>query len=228
MLNKEVRLINVTKAFNLFVYELSDLESYKGIYVYCLQESVNDGIISSIEGVTNEETLLEFEKTGLFKNKLKYKLVDVKELTESLHKTSRTVDISCYVKKPYTDNIVIEDIKDFALIINTCGVIKDYIGTYHAIGHPFNSNNGISENNYNLEELLDVLKKRDDIIFMSSDKIVKIPYHNRLKGKEKTILFLWYPSEADYNTCIKEFGAYGTFNWSEVPEKFFGVKKIKH
>ena len=227
MLNKEVRLINVTKQFNLFVYELSNLENYKGIYVYCLQESFNGEIISSIEGVTNKESLVKFEETGVFNNYLKYKLVDAKKISESLLLPSRTVSISCYVKNPYTNNIVIEDINDFALIINTCGVIKDYIGTYHAIGHPFNSNNGISENNYNLEELLATLKKRDDIVFTGKGKIIKIPYYNRLKGREKTIPFLWYPSEEDYAKCIKEFGAYGTFNWSEVPEKFFGIAKLK-
>jgi alpha-L-fucosidase len=113
----------------------------------------------------------------------------------------------------------------YALLTYTHGKLNDYIGSYHSDAYYFDDYSyDITDSYYDLEELLEVLKKRSDVVLFKGGKngnIIKRPYAH---GKGNTIKFLWIPSEDDYKKCIMDSGY---LSLDTVPEKIFGVKKLR-
>lgn len=229
MWSDEAQVRVVKKEVKLFFNKLSSLEEYAGLYVYKLEESINGKVISTEEGVTLEKDLDVFSETGVFSNTFKYKLVDVEKMNSGLRKSCHAVSDDSYIINPYEKEIEINVSKKYALIIDKLNkepLIKDYIGTYHAVGYTMDYYMGdIIDYFYDLPELLSVLKQRDDIVFEKSGRIINIPYKSSRGQKQKTIIFKWFPSEEDYNKCLVNSGA---FYRGLAPERVFGVKKIKH
>lgn len=62
----------------------------------------------------------------------------------------------------------------------------------------FHFTGAITNRYYDLEEVLEILKKRNDIKFIDDDKILQIPYYNANPEEYQYLSFLWIPSDEDF------------------------------
>lgn len=225
--DKEVLL---AKEERFKVRNISELEVYQGVFIYKLETFYNGNLLSEKQGVTNQETIDNYLATGEFKNDFGYNLVDVETMKKALkdHKT-RYLGEDTYVLTPYDDGIVVDETVKHALIKDNLlynRTIDDYIGTYHTIGIYMDYIYAkITEKHYDLNELLAVLKERDDIHFINGPKIEDIPYYNATDDEMRTIEFLWYPNEEEYNKYLRDTGMFGP---AAIPTKVFGVNRKKY
>lgn len=228
-------MIKMTKEFvlakeeRLTIREISDLEVYGGVFVYKLETFYKGKLLDEKQGVANIEVIDNYLETGEFKNTFGYLLTDVAKMETALkYPKTRYLDKDCYVLAPYDDGIVIDETLKHALIKDNLlynRTIDDYSGTYHTIGIYMDYNYAkITEKHYDLNELLAVLKERDDIHFINGPKIDDIPYYNATNKEMQTIEFLWYPTEEEYKMYLKDGGTFGP---ATIPTKVFGVKRRK-
>lgn len=224
MMWTERDVIAVKKEEKLYIHKLSDSKELQGVFAYKLDVCFAGKVLSSYEGITTNDVITNFVNTGVFKNTFGYELVVLELLEKSLmNQKERSIPDECYILDPYTQNIQFEKNK-YALIkdrIGLDGTINDFLGIYHSVGvHMDYLTGNISESHFDLEELLEILKKRDDIVFIKGAKIENIPYYNAEEGRSKTINFIWYPKEEDYNKCLNENGYFKAGN---APTKVFGL-----
>ena len=193
MWNEEEDVIVIAKEEKLYVHKLSDSEELRGVFAYKFDVCYEGKVLSSREGIITNSELNLFVNDGVFKNTFGYELVDVEMLEKALRDPKlRGVPENCYILKPYTTNIKF-DKNTHALIkdrIGYDGTIDDFLGVYHSIGvHMDYINGNISESHYDLEKLLEVLKNRDDVVFVKDAKIEQIPYYNNEEGRSRDYKF---------------------------------------
>ena len=231
----ETKKVVLPSETHLYTRKLSDLKEFKDILVYKIDKVFNGKVLETHQGVTTVSVLKKYSETGIFKNTFKYKLVDLDERMDLLKKPKKVYIDDFSIEDPFTENIEIVDNKKYALLTYVKGKLTDYIGSYHAEAYYFGSYHAeayyfddfyhdITDSYYDLEELLEVLNKRSDVVLFKggkNGKIIKRPYAH---GKGKTIKFLWIPSEEDYKKCLSESGY---LSLETVPEKIFGVKKLR-
>lgn len=220
----------LAKEERLTIRELSDLEVYNGVFVYKLETFYKGKLLDEKQGVADLEVLDTYLETGEFKNTFGYLLTDVAKMETALKDPkTRYLNEDCYVLAPYDAGIVIDETLKHALIHDNLlynRTVDDYIGTYHVIGIYMDYiYAGITEKNYDLNELLTVLKERDDIHFINGPNIDEIPYYNATEEEMQTIEFLWYPTEEEYKTYLKDGGTFGA---DTIPTKVFGVKRKEY
>lgn len=225
----------LTKEEHLYTRTISDMKKFEDILAYKIDTVYNGNVLATKQGLTTATELREYEKTGVFEGVFKYKLVDAKKFDENLKDRRNRHKINeAYIKDVYDCGIVIDKTKKHALIWNDLknDKVTDYIGTYHAkcvvfdyIGTDVGINDGrITENVYDLDNLLEVLKKRDDIIFMDGPKKEFIPYYNATKKEKETINFIWTPKEEDYKKCLT---SNNVFRAAMAPTMVFGVNILE-
>ena len=221
----ETKKVVLPSETHLYTRKLSDLKEFKDILVYKIDQVFNGKVLETHQGVTTVSVLKKYSETGIFKNTFKYKLVDLDERRDLLKKPKKVYIDDFSIEDPFTENIEIVDTKQYALLTYTHGKLFDYIGSYHAEAYYFDDfSHDITDSYYDLEELLEVLNKRSDVVLFKggkNGKIIKRPYAH---GKGKTIKFLWIPSEEDYKKCLSESDY---LSLETVPEKIFGVKKLR-
>ena len=228
--NKEHE-ISLKKESKLSVRKISPLKEFADLYAYCKYEYYNGVLIGKDEGIITQEGLVKFVERGSLKEYFNFNLVDVELMHKYLKDPSiRNLPEDCYIEKPYSQNIVIEDINKYAFIKDRIGLdgdIVDYIGTYHAVGVQMGYIKGnITDKEFDLKKLLEALKKREDIIFVNGAKIEPITcQYGYNEDEHETINFIWLPSEEDHEKCIDY---YGNFNVYDAPEKVFGVKRYNN
>lgn len=224
MMWTERDVIAVKKEEKLYIHKLSDSKELQGVFAYKLDVCFAGKVLSSYEGITTNDVITNFVNTGVFKNTFGYELVVLELLEKSLmNQKERSIPDECYILDPYTQSIQFEKNK-YALIkdrIGLDGTINDFLGTYHSVGVRMDYLTGnISESHFDLDEFLELLKNRDDIVFLKEAKIENIPYYNAEECRSKTINFIWYPKEEDYNKCLNENGYFKAGN---APTKVFGL-----
>ena len=229
MWNEEENVIVVEKEEKLYVHKLSDLEELQGVFAYKLEVYYAGKVLSTTEGLTNEAVIDKFATTGVFRNTFGYELVVVDLMGKALQDQKvRNLPDDCYIFNPFTKNIKIDKDHTYALIkdkIGYDGTVDDYLGKYHAIGVHMDYINGhITEADYDLAELLTILKNRDDVVFLIEAKIEMIPYYNADEDRNETINFIWYPKEEDYKKCVVN----NHFKVDLAPTKVFGVERKEY
>jgi hypothetical protein len=105
------------------------------------------------------------------------------------------------IDNPYT---YIENNTDWGLysISFSSNSIYDYNKEELPKGIYFDYINGhISNDVFDLEDMLEKLQKRKDIKFAKDeDKILEIPYYNRERDRNRYLKFIWTPNKEDYDT----------------------------
>lgn len=81
----------------------------------------------------------------------------------------------------------------------------------------------ISNDMFNLEDMLKRLKQRKDIKFNNGEnKILPIPLYNCYMGKNRYLKFLWTPSKEDYE-LIKNLNYHSRYEY--IIENIFGINR---
>lgn len=112
------------------------------------------------------------------------------------------------------------DINNIVIIDHGSHFVSYLDGTPTPVGlrADYISNGRISNATYDLDKLVEILSKRDDIVFFveksyrnhekmkdisnvnKRDIIIDIPYYNAEAFRDKTVSFQWHPTKADINT----------------------------
>ena len=156
----------------------------------------------------------------------KYKLYsdEVKEFSRcNLFGRSYNEMMKYHIKKPY-DYIEANGLNDVELLNISFSDynIYDISGKKLPKAILFNYSEGfINNEKYNLDKFLNLLKKRNDIIFLK-DGIIDIPYYNADEKCNKCLEFIWCPSNEDFEK-IAELSSYQMR--MAVCENIFGIKQ---
>lgn len=229
------RKVVLTKEEHLYTRTISDMKKFEDILAYKIDTLYNGKLLATKQGLTTATELREYEKTGVFEGLFKYILVDAKIFDEKLKdpRNRFTLDES-FINDVYDCGVKIDKNKKHALICHdyNTDTFTDYIGTYHAKGVVFDymgpdiglTAGRITERVYDLDNLLEVLMKRDDIIFINGPKKEFIPYYNATKKEMETINFIWTPKEEDYKNCLT---SNNLFKAAMAPTIVFGVKILE-
>lgn len=75
---------------------------------------------------------------------------------------------------------------------------------------------------YNLKEVLEILKKRNDIKFLQNG-IVPVPYYNRDEEQSEYLEFIWIPSNEDFDKIADCKDSWDRYN--KIKTEIFGLKE---
>lgn len=221
----EVAELNVVhKKEVLQTRHISTLPELANILAYKIEYFMNDNLIEEKQGLAPYDVLKIYLETGKWSGDFLGKLVNIQSLTNILRDPNEDFKIKdITILNPYDCGVVLDEKKEFTLVNAMPQDFKvyDYLGGYFTTGIYMDYRVGIHEWSYDLEELLEVLKQRDDVIFVNSPQVEDIPYFNVTKKMSETISFWWMPSEDDYH---KVFDSELTMPVCHVPEIVFGVK----
>lgn len=229
------------KRFLDYVDVLSDRED---VVVYTDNLLEDEVLIRSIQGVALKESVERVEKedsvSNVAENRYELFLVRKSEFRELL----RTTLMGRIPELP-----VIEDAYNFILSNGKVNEDSDYevvqyggrfihraktmSGEFIPQAVHFDymySNGGLDNERYDLDEILEVLKDRKDIIWLNGKdrlrkgeillpEVSKIPYYNATEESNKQLDFLWVPSDEDFakvGVTEKEWKHY------EIMKKIFG------
>jgi len=81
---------------------------------------------------------------------------------------------------------------------------------------------GIHDGDYDLKEVLDILKERNDIIFLK-DGIISIPYYNSDEERNEYLEFIWTPSNEDFDKIAECVNSWDRYN--KIKTEIFGLKR---
>lgn len=204
---------------------ISTLPELKDVYAYRIRYFMNNNILDEKQGLATSDVLKVYLETGKWQGDFYGNLVRVNSLNDILKDPREEFKIKdIVILNPYECGEVIDEKKLFTIIkpVPEDITIYDYLGDYHSMGIFMDYRVGIDDWHYDLDEFLEVIKGRDDIIFDRFIPVVEdIHYFNITSKRKKTISFWWTPSEEDYH---KVFESKSTTPVSLVPELIFGIK----
>lgn len=79
---------------------------------------------------------------------------------------------------------------------------------------------GMHNGIYDLKEVLEILKQRNDIKFLK-EGIISIPYYNSDDYHSKYLEFIWIPSDEDFDKVAD----YGVDKYNKIKTEIFGLKE---
>ena len=224
--------ILVKKEEELSYRKISEREGFEKVFAFRLEKRFGDKVTDVSQGVTSQFDIDNYMDSGVFKNTFVYDLVETKKLHEILANPKRRESIEyedLHINNVYDSGIVIDENNEYCLVqdrVYTEGRVVDFTCAYHPIGIEMSAHKGIDSLNYDLEELLHLLRQRDDIVFHMGDSIFEVnnmyvthPKH----GRYKELKFIWIPNEEDYNECHSEFD--GVFRPELAPIRVFGIRR---
>lgn len=204
---------------------ISSLKELKNIFAYKIEYFMNDKVISEKQGLATYEVLKVYLETGKWAGDFLGVMVNINSLKNILkdpRENLKLKDIS--ILNPYDCGVFISEDSDYSVVmpIPQNGKIHDYLGDYYPTGIFMNYSQGYINNyTYDLEEFLEVLKKRDDIVFEKAAVIELIPSFNVTSKEYETISFWWIPTKEDYEKAFTNGNLLQVF---EIPEAIFGIK----
>lgn len=227
--------IIVKKEEELSYRKISEREGFEKVFAFRLEKRFGDKVTDVSQGVTSQFDIDNYMDSGVFKNTFVYDLMETKKLHEILANPKRRESIEyedLHIDNVYDSGIVIDGNNEYCLVqdrIYTEGRMVDFTGAYHPIGIEMNARRGIDSLNYDLEELLGLLRLREDIVFHVGDNIfdIKGMYVTRPQlakyGTCAELRFIWIPNEEDYNECHSELE--DTFRPELAPIRVFGIRR---
>jgi len=160
---------------------------------------------------------------------------------------------NCFLKKGYQETLDFGEEKPFTAIEN--GETIEIVATYGSADMLFDINDrpiptylpfdycsgGISNAEYDLGKLVEILSAREDIEFLVPDKshacegqhIYLIPYYNSSSDRNRFVEFKWFPSSEDYaliwDTAIKRNYEYPSTRKHEICHELdlLGIKDAR-
>lgn len=232
------------KSFNYIVERnISWIHIHDDVYVYKDEKLVDGVVINSKEGLTHILNLNNIKDADPIENMNQYLLckkevVDIFQQfpwSEALNIISRDKvtkgkyiiedNLYEYVKNNGTENLVVIKINCY-----NDGYNYDVHGNklpraYHFDYIEARMSNGF----YNLDEILKILKGRDDIRFYK-EGIQQIEHYNAERGNDKYIHFVWIPNPEDFDKVKDIKDSYKMYNFikNEIfklpPEKnYYGM-----
>lgn len=182
--------------------EISKIKISHDISAYKEQIYIDDKLFKTNEGLANN-VILDNLDSNISIDSSKYRLYKA-EILEELRNTLLFHDYKSIdkfeIENPYS-YISINGLKDsITLYVNYSNYnIYNLNGEQCPKAFRFDYNSGsVNNENYNLEEFLEVIKKREDIL-LYKDEIQDIPYYNTDEDCYEHIEFNWIPSNEDFN-----------------------------
>lgn len=230
--------------------ELNCINIETGFCAYRLKTFKNAKISEEIEGISTLENINNYDPFNnvLIKNaNLHLCHNDVKELIR--HNTFSTISFKDFIiNNPYTylkeiENKDIKNKKDYNLYnISVCDhTLRDLNDNIlpQAIYFDYMSA-GMDNKYYDLNLVLEILKKRTDIEFIQEKeinknieitkepKILNIPYYNSSDSRNKYLKFKWMPSNEDFSKLLSNKKRYPIKDLSiydYIVQEIFGIPK---
>lgn len=219
------------------------------IYAYIINITDNCELSSSIEGLS---TLKQLKSYSPLKNKiedlsLKNSEFIKKDLYLCINRIEESVRTILFedligimldfiIMKPFSfikenglENVSLYDLSysDYTL--------RDINGNIYPKSLHFEYiNANIHNMNYDLNEALEILKKREDIVFTDLPKgvnslIQPIPYFNATGGRDSYIDFNWIPNKEDFDNVLKNTNDLRDFDHlNYIIENIFKIKRLAY
>lgn len=211
-------LLKTSKGETICVYK-------QVIYINNKEISSSEGICNliSIQQLTANNRLTRMTSLTMFKKNIEdYFLKNNPNTCEFFKKLE-----SYEIKKPYS---YMKNNDNWGLYIydNCSWSLFDYNGEELPKGIFFSYIDACVDNsNYDLEEMLELLKNRNDVVFKDNqNKILSIPSYNCNRYTHSYLEFLWIPNPETFKK-VKEFrDSYNRYNY--IIENIFGLTRREY